>query len=401
MRYNVAILTEAANSYSQGITTGIANYISEQGNWNISYEERALDSPSPAWLKSWKGDGIIVRSKDPKVALMAVRTGAKVVDLGENRLPGLPTVYPDYAGVANLAAEHFKARQLKRFAYVGIEDRQFSEKRKSAFIKALGASENVHLFDLEQDGISASAFLPDSKLGKWLKSLPKPVGIMTCYDLVGLYVIQACMALEIPVPEEVSVIGVNNDLIQCRMSAIPLTSIAQNTERAGYEAAKLLQSLMEGESQPEKDLIIPPLGIVERQSTDFWAFDDEIVKRALHYIRLNACLGITVQDICESLNISRRLLERRFFRSVNRTVHDEIAIVQMNRAKDLLQNSHMSLVSVAKAVGFSNASHLSLAFKNTFGTTPGKIRRLGMQQYGYEDDGAAADCADNTAELKS
>ncbi len=377
--YSVAILVETANAYSRGIVEGISRYIFENGPWNIYYEERALDSPSPTWLKTWHGDGIIVRSRNPKLTQLALQTGASVVDLGENRIPGVPTIYPDYDGCSRLAVEHLKQREFRHFAYLGIAGRNFSQRRMAAFKNYARDSESVSVLEMAQRDLTKSPFQTNHGLGDWLQKLPKPCGLMVCYDLLGIYVIQACLASSIRIPEDIAVVGVNNDEIQCLMTPIPLSSVVQDTNRAGREAAALLQSLMDGAAPPETPKIIPPLYVEARQSTDTMAVQDSLVKNALVIIRERGCLGITVQEIVEELSVSRRLLERRFTQTLNHSIHDEIRRVQMNRAWELLRGSSLTLDTIARRIGFSAASHFSAAFKDFYNRRPGEVREASRQ----------------------
>lgn len=368
--FKVAVLVESANAYSRGLLQGIAQYLWENGPWNIYYEERALDSPTPLWLKDWKGDGIIVRSQTPVVTKAAVATGAKVVDLSETRLPGLPTIYHDYAASSRLAAEHLKEHFYQNFGYVGIRGRYFSRVRQSAFCEILNG--NVSVLELEPEDLQKNGLSGYKVLKDWLVNLPKPCGIMVCYDLVGIYVIQACRQAEIHVPEDVAVVGVNNDELQCRLSPVSLTSVAVNTFQSGYEAARLLHKLMLGDPPPIHPTIIPVTQIVVRKSTDSYAVSDSIVHQALQYIGKNACSGTTVQGVAAALGVNRRLLERRFQKTMERTVHDEIIRVQMNRANELLQNTDLTLEVIAHRVGFANASYFAAAYKKIYHQTPKK-----------------------------
>lgn len=366
--FKVAILVETANEYSRGLMRGISRYILENGTWDIYYEERALDSPVPKWLASWRGDGIIVRSQTQDTTAAALATGAKVVDLSENRLPGLPTIYHDYAATARLAAEHLQERRYPNFGFVGIRGRKFSNARLVAFCNYFHG--NVSVLELEPNELAESGISGHERLTEWLTQLPKPCGVMVCYDLVGIYVIQACRSAGIHVPEDIAVVGANNDEIQCWLSPVPLSSVALNTFQSGYEAAKLLNSLMLGYPPPETPTIVPVLHVVARKSTDSWAVGDALIREALQIIRRDAFKGLTVDQISNTLGIHRRQLERRFRTVTGRTIHDEIQRTQLTRANELLVGTDLSLASIANRVGFSSASYLAAVYKKVYNKTP-------------------------------
>ncbi len=372
-RLSVAILVEASNAYSSGLVKGISKYIWKHGPWNIFYEERTLDSPVPSWFRTWRGDGVIVRSRTQDLALAAVETGAKVVDLGQNRLPGLPTVYPDYAGSSIMAADHLKERLFERFAFVGLKDQRFSRLRREAFCQRLGGS--VETFELNQREFLENGAIGSDEFVGWLKRLVKPCGIMVCYDLIGIYVIQACVNAGILVPEEIAVVGVNNDETLCGLSPIPLSSVAQDTIGAGYAAAELLDGLIQGKKDLPTSIVVPPLYVVKRISTDACVSSDKIVGQAMQIILKSACKGLSVHSLSEQLNINRRQLERRFKKFMRRTVHDEIRRIQLQEACQLLSGTKLSIANIARRVGMGASSQLSIVFKARFGQTPGEYRK--------------------------
>jgi LacI family transcriptional regulator len=196
---------------------------------------------------------------------------------------------------------------------------------------------------------------------------------MACHDLRGLQVLQVCRRIEIAVPDEVSVIGVDNDEILCSLSTPPLSSVAQDTYRIGYEAARLLDEWMAGE-RPEKGMEIEPLGVITRQSSEGFALTDPLISRAMQFIRDHACDGINVDQILEVVPLSRRMLEHRFKKILGRTPHDEILKLQFERAKQLLTETSLPLTTIAERVGFRHAEYLSVAFKRRFGSPPGEYR---------------------------
>lgn len=373
MPYQIAILIETINSYGRGIVRGIYRYINDQPANTLFFEERTLDSPPPAWLNRWRGNGIIVRDRTGECCRTALKTGAKIVDLSERRHPGVPTVFSDYVGCSNMAAKHLMERGFAHFGYVGIRDRPFSERRRDAFVRAVG---EAAVFDLHGDERTFPSWGSDyTALIDWLKKLPKPIGIMACVDLVGIGVLQACRLAGIGVPDEVAIIGVNNDELQCVMSNPPLSSVMQNPERIGFEACDLLFRLMAGESASLEPSFIEPLGVIARQSTDIFVVPDMLVVRSIRLIRENACRGMEIDEVAARLGVSRRTLERRFVKALNRTPHDEIIAVRISRARELLSETLLPLRVVAKRIGLKNLPYFTKLFIKETGIRPLEYRR--------------------------
>ncbi len=373
MSYNVALLVESSNTYSRNLLTGISRYIREHGSWTLCFEETALDSPVPNWFNTWRGDGIIVRTRNQELIHQILRHEEKIVDLSPYRSPGFPTVYPDYAASARLAAEHFKERQLRHFAYVGLPSEKYSRRRREAFCQSFDVP--ISVFEGEQNEFMENNGLGSRRFIDWLRHLPKPCGIMVCYDLLGVYLIQSCVQAGIAVPEEISVVGVNNDELLCHLSPVSLSSVAQDSQTAGYEAAHLLHQLMDGQEPPETPLVIQPLYVVARASTDFCAVADQLTRKSLELIYSRACQGITVSQIAEELNVSRRALERRFKQLLNVTIHDRIRQVQLQRACEWLGSESLTLENIARRAGLKNAPQLAILFKRYYGQTPGEYRK--------------------------
>jgi LacI family transcriptional regulator len=211
-------------------------------------------------------------------------------------------------------------------------------------------------------------------LRRWLRELPKPVGIMACYDIRGQQVLDACRSAGLAVPAEVAVIGVDNDELLCDLASPPLTSVVPNAHRTGYEAAGLLDRLMAGKRVAAAPTLIAPLGVAARQSTDVLAVDDREVARAVQFIREHACDGINVGDVLRVVPLSRRVLEMRFQRLLGRTPREEILQARLGRVKQLLGETDLPLYLIAERTGFEHVEYLSVVFRREAGTTPSAFR---------------------------
>jgi LacI family transcriptional regulator len=212
-------------------------------------------------------------------------------------------------------------------------------------------------------------------LGRWLQSLPKPVGIMACNDIRGQQVLNLCGRLDIVVPETVAVIGADNDEVLCELSDVPLSSVVPDTLRIGYEAAALLDRLMAGGRAPAKPILIPPLEVVSRRSTDVLALDDPHLVAGLRYIREHAFEPITVNEVARAAGMSRRVFERRFVAQMGRPPKAEVLRLRLERVKQLLAETDWSLAEIAERTGFKYGEYLHTVFTEKARITPGKFRR--------------------------
>jgi LacI family transcriptional regulator len=218
-------------------------------------------------------------------------------------------------------------------------------------------------------------WLYEEDVAHWLQTLPRPVGLMACNDTRGQQVLNACREVGIAVPDAVAVVGVDNDELVCELCDPPLSSVVPNTRQIGYEAAALLDRLLRGEKPPRQLVWIPPLGIVTRRSTDILAIEDRDIAAAVRFIRDNACNGITVAEVVRRLPLSHATLERQFHRYIGRTPKAEIIRVQLERVKQLLAETNLSLKEIASQTGFTHTEYLSALFKSKTGQTPGQCRK--------------------------
>jgi LacI family transcriptional regulator len=373
----IALLIETSNAYARGLLRGIVAYIREHQPWSLYLSEHNRGDKVPSWLSSWKGDGIIARIENPSIAAALRNLSAPIVDVSAARLvPSLPWFETDDGAVAHLAAEHLLERGFSNFAFAGDSRFNWSKWRGEHFencIRAAGHQCSVYNSPRRPPPDDDSLI---EDLANWLKELPKPVGVMACYDFRGQQVLDACRRHNIAVPDEVAVIGVDNDELLCELSDPPLSSVIPSTHRTGYEAAALLDQMLKGRRVKGETHLIPPIGVATRQSTDVLAIHDRNIARALHYIRNNACNGINVQDVIKAVPQSRRLLEKRFQKYIGRTPHEEIIRVQLDRVKQLLTQTDLPLEEVAQRSGFAHVEYLSVAFKRETGMPPSKFRLM-------------------------
>lgn len=381
VRRRVALIVETSNAHDRALLQGVFAYARETKSWLFSLMDQGRADVAPAWLADWEGDGIIARIKNRRIAATVLASGLPTVDLSSGHyLPSLPTVEPDDVAIAELAADHFIKRGFKNFAYCDHEDFLRSESRGKAFRKALVRAGFNCLEFRAKARAGAAISSKVTEIGEWLKRLPKPMAIFAGHDTRAQHVLDACSQVGLVVPDEVAVLGVDNDDLVCEMTIPPLSSIIPNARRTGYEAARLLDRMMQGEKTPPMETRIEPLGVKLRQSTDVLAVDDAQVALALRYIREHVCEPIMLADVLRVVRLPRRTLEKRFRCLLNRTVHEEILAVRINWVKQLLSNTKLSMKQIAEVMAYEHPEYLGVVFKREAGISPREYRR--RHEYG-------------------
>jgi LacI family transcriptional regulator len=372
----VALLIASSNGYARGLLTGIIQYIREHESWSVYLGEHGRGDAPPRWLARWRGDGVIARIETDRIASAVVRSGLPAVDVSAARkVKPLPWVETNDRAIADAGAKHLLERNFRQLAFCGDDRFNWSRWRGEHFQRAASAA-----------GVPCATYEPSSaalrdwdamedEMGRWLLSLPRPVGVMACYDIRARHVLDACRRVGLAVPDDVAVLGVDNDEFLCNLADPSLSSIATDARRTGYEAAALLDRLMSGrEKQRGQGVFVEPLGVVTRRSTDVLSIGDVDISSAVRLIRENAYQGITVKDVLEEVPLSRRVLEGRFRKLLGRTPHEEIARVRLERVCQLLRETQLPLTEVAGRSGFRNAEYLATAFRREFQVSPSAYR---------------------------
>ncbi len=378
-RKSVALLIETSNAYARGLLEGIVEYQLQRDSWSVFLPEQERGATPPRWLRSWRGDGVIARIETAEIARCISRLDLPVVDLSSSRrVSDIPWVETDDQAIAALAFEHLVERGFRHFAFCGPKGFNWSTWRMGHFVaQCQNAGLKCDCFQTESPFSKAPN--KTSKLANleaWLTKLPKPLGLFCAYDIQAQIVLDTCRNLGLPVPEQIAVIGVDNDPLLCDLSHPSLTSVAPDARGAGFHAAQLLDDLMNGcVDNGVTSQLMKPLGIVQRQSTDITAVSNSHIADAIRFIRNHACDGINVGDVLKHIHLSRRSLESQFLHETGKTPHDMIASVRMDRAQRLLQQSELSLDEIAQHAGFEHTEYMSVVFKKRFGISPGRYRR--------------------------
>lgn len=378
-RPNVALIVETSVAYGRQILGGVARYLRAHGSWSIFLDERELSAAPPEWLLNWDGDGIICRSTTPEVAQALQERQLAVVDLNDRfRDLGFPHIGSDMPAIGRAAAEHLLERGFRHIAYCGFTNEPWSLDRLQGVKEAVAGNGKVcGVFNSSWSGLRKHRWQDErDAISAWLKALPRPLGVVACNDVRGQHVLDACRMLNIAVPEEVAVVGVDNSETFCELCDPPLSSVLPNAERIGFEAAALLSQLMDGKPPPKDKLRIAPNSVIARQSSDVLAIDDPAVALALRYIREHIREGISVSDITAQTLVSRSTLERKFRHFLGHSPQEEIRRTRLKRVKQLMLDTDWPLDHIAEVAGFEHPEYMMVQFKRSFGQTPTQWRQL-------------------------
>jgi LacI family transcriptional regulator len=367
---------------------GVGQYLQVHPNWTVIAQEKNLADGIPPWLTRKTCNGVIARIENRKLLDALVLLKLPVVNLScRYAAPGVPRILSDESAIARMVADHFISRGICHFAFCGFASAAWSARRRDQFVAHLRG--RGHTVDVHETGpavgdpitseIETAAILMHRGLDAWVRSLPKPCGVMACNDACGLVVLGGCRREQIRVPDEVAVIGVDNNETLCELANPSLTSVQQAATRIGFEAMVMLEKMIRTRERPSTLVEFPPESVVERASTQTLLVADRHVAEAVRFIHKHACEGIDVEQVLDyladqNMNVSRSTLERRFTEHLRRTPKEEILRVRLNRAQQLLRATRLNLDRVAQEVGIATASHLSALFKRHFNQTPGNFR---------------------------
>ena len=382
MRPSVALLIETSNRYSRELVHGVRAFIEQQPQgWAVHLTEQGRGDVLPPWLARWEGDGIIARIENRRIENAIRKKGVPVVSVSASGLaPDLPTVISDSAAVAKLAAAHLIDRGFRYFGYCGDARFAWSKNHGRHFAEALADHGFAcSTFDTRR-GDFADWKLARRKLAAWLKALPKPAGVMTCFDIRGQQLLDVCKQLDLEVPGQVGVVGQHNDTLLCELCDPPLSSVIPNPRRAGYRAAALLDQMIRGVEVERRVYPIAPTGVATRGSTDLVATDDPQLAAAVRYIRSEALNGIRVSDVLARVPMSRTLLERKFREQFGRSPYEAIQHLRQVHAESLLLNTDLSITQVAERSGYLTAEYFSASFKKKTGRSPRAFREAGGEK---------------------
>jgi LacI family transcriptional regulator len=377
--HKVILLIETTHSYGRGLLRGIARYSSHHGPWSVfrqvpHYGKHVRSERNISKWKKINADGMIIREPAKIEDFMAL--GIPMIISPNLMNPDIPTILTNAEKIGVLGAEHLLERGFKNFAFCGFEVLPWSLNRLSSFTQRIQkAGFQVEVFTSSVKKIYSPSEKDRERLADWLGSLPKPIGMMTCNDDMGRAILEACKSVEIHVPEQIAVVGVDDDELTCGLTDPPLSSVALRSEKAGYDAAELLDRLMRGEKMKGQIINHDPSHVVTRHSTDIFAIQDKDVIDALQYIRANTLKPVQVNDVARHACMTRQALNKKFHKTIGRSIHSEIARLRINFARKLLIETNMSVSDISYKMNFSDIKSLSRLFKKETGLSPLQFRK--------------------------
>jgi LacI family transcriptional regulator len=365
-------------AYSRGVLRGIKQFAQTRPHWILmpldteGLTVRVLKTMQPAGLMALVSTRALAKTLQSSRRPL-VNVGGVLSDLT------FPQVIVNHQEVGALAARHLRERGFHHFGFVGHPHHFYSTQRETGFRQALDPARHslarYHERPTRSFRQRGRLLALNEGLHRWLRGLPKPVGVFACHDVWALQVVEACRLTGLRVPDDVAVVGVDNDDLLCELARPSLSSVVVPAERIGYEAAALLERLLERKKPPRKPLLIPPTGVVTRQSSDVLAGGDLEVTTALRFIRAHAHQPLSVEDVLLLVPASRRSLERRFRTILERGIGEEIRRVHLERARELLATTALTVAEVAEQTGFASVHYLSRAFRKETGLSPTAYRR--------------------------
>ncbi|MCH1501959.1 MAG: substrate-binding domain-containing protein [Verrucomicrobiales bacterium] len=370
---NVAVFIESSTQFGRGLLHGIGRY-AQLANWCLHYEQGGLSRVEPDWLRDWKGDGVITRAREQKHSPELARRGVAVLgwpshDFVANDIPNI-----DEEAIGTLAAQYFLDKGFRHFAYIGHGNMEWSMQRERAFQGALKEAGHgpAAVRHTQLDGSRSDNMIEDDR--HFLHALPTPCAVFCVTDQRGVQILGTARECGRVVPEQLSILGVDNDPLLCQLANPALSSIDTDPEAMGTAVANRLDRLMSGQD-PGEARKIPPVGVLERASTASEAVDDPHLVLALAFVRRSAGKRITVDDVTCASGVSRRALEYRFRNQLQTTIAAYLRQNTVEGIRKLLVETDFALPKIAEILGIERLQTLHELFHRVEGCSPGKYRR--------------------------
>jgi LacI family transcriptional regulator len=383
-RKKVAVLIEAVRGHERALLRGIGKYARMQGRWVFYLNKldpfyrrgKFKDDVLVSRLLKWGVDGIITRypghiESFSKIGIPVVSAIQEEFEQDDYNI-----IEINNKAVGIMAAEHFMARGFRHYGFCGLNEMFWSNRRFESFARRLNeVGYDVSHYEQSRPLKYLSWDIELAAITKWLEQLPKPVAILVCNDDRAEHIIEGCKQAGLNIPEDVAVLGVDNDEFICEFSDPPLSSVVLNSEKGGYEAAELLDMYMNGHAGLKKKIVIDPTNIAERQSTDILAIEDRDVARAMAFIRSNSDRIIQAEDVADYVGLSLRVLQKRFHKVKGRSLREEFKRVRLAEITKLLRETRLTVSQIALSLGYSNDHNLARFFSKEEGISPSEYRK--------------------------
>ena len=364
--------------FTHKILKGVREYVLKCATpWHIH-----MADPRPevfARLKEWKPDGILAYATQAILPELNTWDGPLVNISNRETVADAPNVRLDNVAVGGMAGKHLQALGYRQFAFCGINKSRFSDERMQGFQNVLERAGQILYFpDRDFRPCSVEEWKSwkarANYILSWLQPLPRPLAVFCANDETAKELADICLQAGIPVPEQIAILGVDNSVL-CELTIPSLSSIEANAQRQGFEAADTLDRLMSGQQRFEPITLIPPLSVAVRESTEITALHDADLADAVRFIREHFSHSIDVRDILKKVPVSRRTLERKFQESLGRSPQQEIRRVRLDRARELLIHTDLSVRVISQRTGFANPQRFAYVFKDVYGESPLRFRK--------------------------
>ncbi|AER30588.1 LacI family transcriptional regulator [Pantoea sp. PA1] len=381
-RYRITLLFNANKVYDRQVVEGVGEYLqASQTNWDIFIEEDFRCRIEN--IHEWLGDGVIADYDDSAIERSLADVAVPIVGVGgsyhrEEDYPPVHYIATDNSALVESAFLHLKARGINRFAFYGLpasSGKRWAQERELAFRKMVMRERYMGVVYQGMETASENWQHAQNRLADWLQTLPPHTGIIAVTDARARHLLQACEYLKIPVPEKLCVIGIDNEELTRYLSRVALSSVVQGSRQMGYQAAKLLHRLLDKQTLPLQRILVPPVKVIARRSTDFRSLHDPAVIQAMHFIRFNACKGIKVEQVLDAIGMSRSNLEKRFRDETGDTIHAMIHREKLEKARELLAGSSLSINEISQMCGYPSLQYFYSVFKKSYATTPKEYRQ--------------------------
>lgn len=377
----ILLLTDFSSGYGRSLLENVVRYAREAGPWSfyrmpLYFRELYGDEGVVEWAKKWGADAIIAQFTDIDFSVLNQLNIPIIVQNYKERSSGISNLTGDYFGTGVMAANFFLHKGYKSFAYYGLTDTVWGRERGEGFKKAVTSKGyDVYEFDNRKRTGSENWNFDIEHVRRWLQSLPKPIALFACDDYYALQITDVCKMYDINIPEEIAVLGVDNDKLLCDISDPQLSSIELDIENGGYEAGKLLHQFIEKKITAPVDIIIKPLRIVPRASTERFAVSDKYIDQILRHINSNYQNTLSIDDLIQMVPFSRRVLEKKFKKETGTSVYQYLLELRIEKFADLLITTDLPLTEAAARAGFNDYKNISRIFVKVKELTPLQYRK--------------------------
>lgn len=376
----ILLLTDFSSGYSRNLLKGIVRYSKEVGNWSFQrmplyYRMLYGENGVVEWAKKWQADAIIAQLTDVNIELLNDLNIPIIVQNYRDRNKAVSNLTGDYFNTGVMAAKFFLNRGYRNFAFYGFKGAIWSRERADGYSHEI-EKQGYKLAVLENDNKDKEEWSYNhTVLGNWLQSLPKPVALFACDDHFALQISETCNVYNINVPDDIAILGVDNDDLLCNISDPSLSSIVLDVENGGYNAGKLLHQLITKEITEPFNIVVNPLIIERRKSTEKYAVSDKNIRTILNYIEKNYANHLSVEELVKQVPLSRRVLEKKFKEETGESLYQYIQNYRIDQFTRLLITTDYSLFEAALQSGFENYKNVSRIFRKYKSLSPAEYRK--------------------------